>query len=218
MLTTEQIYSMEIARILLADDRLTIRNVKEKVSAITGTPLRKILAKSEKKQRAPYMRSLIYFLYEQLGLDYGWIQRMTGRTDHSTIAKGIQQMRGFIDEYNETTSDPVNLLPRPAPYIHSVALVGRLMTESGVESHNIELRLSDATGVSPEEIRGRSREAPVVTVRQIRDYVLRARFGLEISDIVREKGRDYKSVEQGIEKIESYVMGAREHLAQRRRS
>ena len=72
--------------------------------------------------------------------------------------------------------------------------------------------------MSPEEIRGRSREAPVVTVRQIRDYVLRARFGLEISDIVREKGRDYKSVEQGIEKIESYVMGAREHLAQRRRS
>lgn len=213
MLSKDQLYVVGLAQRLLADPRLDIQNVKEKVSAATETPLRKLLAKSEKKKRTPYLRSLIYFLYDQLGLDYGWIKRMTGRSDHTTIRFGIEQMYAFIVEYNRTAAQPIRLPEKRPPYLYSVTLIDRLLNEQGVTPENIELRLSNASGVSLGELHDSSKESPVVTVRQVRDYVLSERFGKKLCEIVKENGRDYKSVKQGVEKMRGYVMRARERQA-----
>lgn len=213
MLSKDQLYVVELAQRLLADPRLDIPNVKEKVSAATETPLRKLLSKSEKKKRTPYIRSLIYFLYDQLGLDYGWIKRMTGRSDHTTIRFGIEQMYAFIGEYNRMASQPMRLPENRPPYLYSVTLIDRLLHESGVTPENIELRLSNASGVSLDEMHGPSKESPVVTVRQICNYVLTERFDKKLCEIVTENGRDYKSVKQGVEKMRGYIMRARERQA-----
>ena len=200
---------VELARQLLADERLTIKNVKEKVAQASGVPIGKLMHKRRIEGRIPHLMSLVYFVYEErFGLNDAWIKRLTGRSDHTTIRYGSAVVRDLIEAYNRTSAQPILLNRRKPSYCpYSVQLVENLMRDPEVNPESLEHRICLETGIEPHELNGDSRDYAVVHVRQVRDYVWKnhRQCGLNYLKIGTRTGRHHTTVAHGVAKIQEYV-------------
>lgn len=60
--------------------------------------------------------------------------------------------------------------------------------------------VSEATKVSREDMMGRSRKKPIADARHICVYVMFLRLKMNVSEIGREVGRDYKTVMHSVDR------------------
>jgi chromosomal replication initiation ATPase DnaA len=99
-------------------------------------------------------------------------------------------------------SDVLTRLLRPRPLIGDTVKQTRPTHPNKVAPLVLRV-LGEAYGITPEELTGRGRTAPVAMARQVGYYLLRSRYHLTFKQAgCVMGGRDHSSVYQGFKKVE----------------